>query len=118
MHSTLSISLNLHRSTSAFRSGFFSVSRCNDFNAAQQLSVQRAALEQPDAERLATFQDDLIACSSAVAARMIAVETQCCLRRRQREAKTSEPEKCQCNAVRICCSKDEWKILEGKSGHQ
>ena len=34
---TLSMSLNPHRSTQVFMSGFFGASRCDDFNAAQHL---------------------------------------------------------------------------------
>ena len=51
--------------------------------------------------------------SSSSELAIASVETQCCLRRGPREAKTTEPEKFQCNVMRICCSKDEWKMLEG-----
>ena len=127
MHLNLSISLALHRTTLAFMCEFSHL-------LSNVLQPNNPTLSGLQPSGMTSSQSGQTTCSSAVAARtssillsiwsssselaIACVETQCCLRRRQREAKTTEQDKFQCNAIRICCSKDEWKILESKKEQQ
>ena len=129
----LPMSLALHRSTLDFKSGLFCEGRCNDFIAAQHHLSNILLWNNLGTERPATFLDDLIAtladhmlrCSRCQDVFDLVEHVVVLIRAGHRfcrkpkvvsvvdksEAKTTLLVKCQCNAMRICCAKEEWKIL-------